>query len=63
MSRVGRLVVVKDGKWTKKSEWIDCANARPTIARGWSACGVTCSGRHSLKSAGGSGTTAASCWR
>ena len=23
MSRVGRLVVVKDGKWTKKSEWIE----------------------------------------
>jgi hypothetical protein len=20
---VGRLVVVKDGKWTKKSEWIE----------------------------------------
>ena len=23
MSRVGRLVAVKDGKWTKKSEWIE----------------------------------------
>jgi hypothetical protein len=23
MSRVGRLVVVKDGKWTKVSEWIE----------------------------------------
>ena len=23
MSRVGRLVVVKDGKWTKKSEWTE----------------------------------------
>jgi len=25
MSRVGRLVVVKDGKWTKVSEWIELA--------------------------------------
>jgi len=23
MSRVGRLVVVKDGKWTKVGEWME----------------------------------------
>ena len=28
MSRVGRLVVVKDGKWTKMSEWMEVEEAR-----------------------------------